>query len=109
MTAATRANPGAMRYPVVGYDQKSAMLFLAPMLAVLAVVAVFPVLYSFWISLFDLKLSRPHRQPFVWFDNYAHVFHDSMFWESVTRTASFTVMSVTAIMVIAQIATIERQ
>ena len=46
------------------------MLFLAPMMAVLMVVAVFPVLYSFWISLFDLKLTRPHRVPFVWFDNY---------------------------------------
>ena len=77
-------------------------LFLSPMLAVLAVVAVFPgAPYSFRISLFDLKLSRPQRTPFVWFDNYAHVFQDQMFWDSVTRTASFTVMSVTAIMVIA--------
>ena len=101
MTAATPAKRGALRYPVSAYDQKSAMLFLAPMLAVLAVVAVFPVVYSFWISLFDLKLSRPHRQPFVWFDNYAHVFQDPMFWDSVTRTASFTVMSVAAIMAIA--------
>jgi multiple sugar transport system permease protein len=101
MTAATRVKRGVLHYPVSAYDQTSAMLFLAPMLAVLAVVAVFPVLYSFWISLFDLKLSRPNRQPFVWFDNYAHVFQDQMFWDSVTRTASFTVMSVAAIMVIA--------
>jgi len=77
------------------------MLLLVPMMIVLAVVAVFPVLYSFWISLFDLKLTRPQRAPFVWFDNYARVFQDSLFWESVWRTASFTVMSVAAIMVIA--------
>jgi multiple sugar transport system permease protein len=59
------------------------------------------VVYSFWISLFDLKLTRPHRVPFVWFDNYAKIFQDSLFWESVGRTTSFTVMSVAAIMVIA--------
>src|SRR5665647_781052 len=71
--------------PVSAYDQKSAMLFLAPMMLVLSVVAVFPVVYSFWISLFDLKLTRPHRVPFVWFDNYLKIFQDSLFWESVGR------------------------
>jgi hypothetical protein len=33
--------------PVSAYDQRSAMVFLAPMMIVLMVVAVFPVLYSF--------------------------------------------------------------
>jgi len=87
--------------PSSRYDQYSAMLFLAPMMAVLMIVAVFPVVYSFWISLHDLKLTRPHRVPFVWFANYAKIFQDTLFWESVVRTASFTVMSVVAIMVIA--------
>jgi multiple sugar transport system permease protein len=89
--------------PVPGsaYDQRSAMVFLAPMMLVLFVVAVFPVLYSFWISLHDLKLTRPNRVPFVWFDNYIKLFTDELFWESVARTASFTVSSVLAVMVIA--------
>lgn len=87
--------------PVSAYDQRSAMLLLAPMVAVLMVVAVFPVVYSFWISLFDLKLTRPHRVPFVWFDNYLKIFQDSLFWESVGRTTSFTVMSVSAVMLVA--------
>ncbi|WP_423458299.1 carbohydrate ABC transporter permease [Ottowia sp. VDI28] len=87
--------------PSSRYDQHSAMLFLAPMMAVLMIVAVFPVIYSFWVSLHDLKLTRPHRVPFVWFANYVKIFQDTLFWESVLRTASFTVMSVLAIMVIA--------
>jgi len=87
--------------PSSAYDQRSAMLFLAPMMLVLSIVAVFPVLYSFWISLHDLKLTRPNRVPFVWFDNYVKIFSDSLFWESVARTVSFTVMSVLAVMVIA--------
>jgi multiple sugar transport system permease protein len=101
MNLQARAARGSTHYPVSAYDQNTALLFLSPMLAVLAVVAVFPVLYSFWISLFDLKLSRPQRTPFVWFNNYAQVFQDQMFWDSVTRTATFTVMAVAAIMVIA--------
>ncbi|WP_051237001.1 carbohydrate ABC transporter permease [Ottowia thiooxydans] len=87
--------------PSSRYDQHSAMLFLAPMMAVLMIVAVFPVVYSFWVSLHDLKLTRPHRVPFVWFANYFKIFQDPLFWESVGRTFSFTVMSVLAIMVIA--------
>lgn len=103
--AAAPRRPGLWRRwlgaPVSAYDQRSAMLFLAPMMVVLVVVGVFPVLYSFWISLFDLKLTRPHRVPFVGFGNYVKVFQDSLFWESVGRTTSFTVMSVSAVMVIA--------
>lgn len=101
MNAQTRAARKSAGHTAGGYDQKAAMLFLSPMVLVLGVVAVFPVLYSFWISLFDVKLSRPHRTPFVWFDNYARVFQDQMFWDSATRTASFTLMAVTAILLIA--------
>lgn len=100
MTTAIKTG-GLFGYPVSRYDQRSAMLLLAPMMLVLAVVAVFPVLYSFWISLFDLKLTRPRRVPFVGLENYVTVFQDPLFWESVWRTASFTLMSVAAIMVIA--------
>lgn len=99
----TQALRRMIRYPVSAYDQKSAMFFLAPMMVVLSIVAVFPILYSFWISLFDLKLTRPHRAPFVWFDNYVHIFQDQMFWDSVLRTTSFTLMSVSAIMLIAML------
>ena len=87
--------------PSSAYDQRSAMFFLAPMVLVLFIVAVFPILYSFWISLYDLKLTRPNRVPFVWFDNYIKIFSDPLFWESVARTANFSVMSVSAVMVIA--------
>ena len=95
--------PKALRYPVSAYDQRSAMLLLAPMTLVLMVMAVFPVLYSLWISLFDLKLSRPNRAPFVGLDNYVQLFHDPLFWSSVGRSTSFTLMSVASIMLIAML------
>ena len=92
-----------LRFPSSAYDQKSAMLFLAPMMGVLMVVAVFPVIYSLWISLYDLKLTRPHRVPFVGLGNYLKVFQDPLFWESVLRTVNFSVMSVLAIMLISML------
>jgi len=101
MTKLKLLNKRWLPVPSSAYDQRSAMLFLAPMMLVLFVVAVFPVVYSFWISLHDLKLTRPNRVPFVWFDNYIKLFTDELFWESVARTASFTVSSVLAVMVIA--------
>ena len=83
------------------YEARNAGLFILPVMSVLAVVAVFPILYSLYTSLFRLKLTRPHRVPFVWLDNYAEVLTDELFLESVWRTTSFTVMSVTVISVLA--------
>jgi len=57
---------------------------------------VFPVVYSFYISLYSLRLTRPHRVPFVWFDNYLTVLSDPQFWEAVQRTVTFSVMAVAA-------------
>lgn len=98
---ARAVTPVQARVRWFGPDQRTAWLMLSPMMLVLGIVAVFPVGYSFWISLFDLKLSRPHRVPFVGLGNYLKLLGDDLFWTSVARTASFTVMSVLAIMVLA--------
>lgn len=83
------------------YEARSAGLFILPVMSVLALVAVFPIFYSFYTSLFRLKLTRPQRVPFVWFDNYLTVLSDELFWASVLRTVYFTLMSVSAITVLA--------
>ncbi len=77
------------------------MLFLAPVMAVLMAVAVFPIIYSLYLSFFRIKLTRPNRTPFVWFDNYTDLFTNELFWISVARTTVFTVVSVIAIALIA--------
>jgi multiple sugar transport system permease protein len=84
----------------VGYDEGNALLFLLPLAAVLFAVAVFPVVYSFYISLYSLRLTRPHRVPFVGLDNYWAVLSDPQFWDAVYRTAAFSVMAVAAISVL---------
>ena len=79
-------------------DERRAWLFLAPLAAVLIAVAVFPILYSFYISLYSIKLTRPQRTPFVGLDNYAAVLSDPQFWGAVERTAIFSVLAVAAIL-----------
>jgi multiple sugar transport system permease protein len=64
--------------------------------AVLLVVAAFPIVYSFWVSLHDIVLTRPLRRPFVGLDNYLRVFADERFWVAVARTTVATVATVAA-------------
>lgn len=85
----------------INYEERSAYLLLAPLAVVLGTVAVFPVVYAFWISLFRLKLTRPHLVPFVGLDNYLALLRDPVFWGAVERTAYFTVISVVAVTAIA--------
>ncbi len=85
----------------LSYDERTALVLVTPLAAVLLAVAVFPILYSFYISLYSLKLTRPQRVPFVWFDNYVTVLSSPDFWAAVERTVVFSVMAVAAVAVIA--------
>jgi multiple sugar transport system permease protein len=101
MTAAATVIAKPRLRVALSYDERAAFLLLAPLAIVLLAVAVFPILYSFYISLFSLKLTRPNRVPFVGLGNYTTVLSDPQFWQAVERTALFSVMSVAAIAVLA--------
>jgi multiple sugar transport system permease protein len=77
-----------------GYDERSAALLLLPVFVVLCLVAIFPILYSFYTSLFDINLTRPWRRPFVGVENYARILADPSFWIAVQRTTVYTVTTV---------------
>jgi multiple sugar transport system permease protein len=101
MSAVAGAAPRLQRTAILGYDEGRAFLFVLPLAAVLLAVAIFPICYSFYISLYNLKLTRPGRVPFVWFDNYLNVLADAKFWQAVERTVGFSVIAVAAIAVLA--------
>lgn len=84
-----------------GYDERSAALLILPVFVVLAAVAIFPIVYSLYTSLFDINLTRPSRRPFVGLGNYARVFADPNFWIAVQRTTLYTVVTVSATTVLA--------
>lgn len=100
MTAKAISALRARVLPHFSYDERSAYLLVAPLATVLFVVAVFPVIYSFYISLYNLKLTRPSRVPFVGLANYEAVLTSATFWASVERTVVFAVISVIAISVV---------
>lgn len=83
-----------------GEDRAGALLVL-PVLAVLALVAIYPIFHSFYMSLFDIVLTRPRSAPFVGLDNYAKVLTDARFWLAVQRTTVYTIVSVVGTAVLA--------
>jgi multiple sugar transport system permease protein len=78
------------------YDERSAMLLIAPVAIGLALVALFPIAYSFYTSLFDINLARPLRRPFVGFDNYARMLLEQRIQTAILQTAIYTFMTVVA-------------
>jgi ABC-type sugar transport system permease subunit/ABC-type glycerol-3-phosphate transport system substrate-binding protein len=72
-----------------------AWLWVSPAIALIAIVALFPVAWALWESLFLHDLRMPWRgRPFVGFGNYAELAGDSRFWAALGHTAVFTVVSV---------------
>jgi len=77
-------------------DKASTWLFLAPALIFLAITALFPLLYSVYLSFFRLKLNSANQTPiFVGLDNYIRMFTDSLLHASTWNTILFAVISVT--------------
>ena len=76
-------------------DKAACWLFLAPALIFLAITALFPLLYSVYLSFFRLKLNLPNQTPvFVGLDNYIRMFTDSMLHVSTWNTLLFAFISV---------------
>lgn len=77
-------------------DKASTWLFLAPALIFLSITALFPLLYSLYLSFFRLKINRPNQVPvFVGLENYIRMFTDSLLHTSTLNTILFAVISVT--------------
>jgi multiple sugar transport system permease protein len=82
-----------------GFSEKAlGRLFVSPSIALMALVALFPVIYAFVLSLYLYV----RRQPvgFAGLDNYVTAVTDARFWDSVQFTFIFTVTSVAAEFVI---------
>jgi trehalose/maltose transport system permease protein len=74
---------------------RSAWLFMAPMLIVLALVAGWPLLRTIWFSFTDANLSDLSSAEFVGFLNYYYLLQDPDWWNAVWNTLVFTAISLT--------------
>jgi trehalose/maltose transport system permease protein len=109
MTMATTSVPQAPAGPseLTRQRTRSAMLFLLPMIAALAIVAGWPLLRSIWFSLTDVTLNNLDGAKFVGLRNYfgwvtlnsgrriySGVLVDSAWWGAVWNTLRFAFVSV---------------
>ena len=67
----------------------------------LVAVALYPIAYSFYTSLYDIVLTRPWRRPFVGTGNYERILADPQFWIAVQRTTVYTLVTVAATTILA--------
>ena len=63
----------------------------SPAIILLLVMATFPIIWSFWLSLHSLNLRRPHRTRFVGVDNYIEQLTSADFWSTMYVTLQFAV------------------
>jgi ABC-type sugar transport system permease subunit len=74
---------------------RRAWLFMAPALAVIALIALFPLAWTGWESLHRHDLRLPWTgQPMIGLGNYLRIAHDSRFRGALAHTALFTITSV---------------
>ena len=76
-------------------EVRTAWLMMAPALIVLAVIAVYPILRTFWLSFHEMSLKRPQSGfPFIGLANYAKILTDSRAATDILFTLKFTVVTV---------------
>jgi len=74
---------------------RTAWVLLLPMLAALAIVALWPLSRTIWFSLTDATLSDLSAAAYVGFDNFVALLADPDWWRAVVNTLFFTAVSVT--------------
>jgi trehalose/maltose transport system permease protein len=89
---ASQAGPGVGRRGLS--ETVLAKVFMAPAALTMLLVALFPVIYAFVLSLYTYQGRL--REGFGGLDNYSEAIGDSRFWKAVIATFVFTVTSVTA-------------
>ncbi len=76
---------------------RSAWIFLAPMLAVLAVVAAWPLLRTIWLGFTDANLLKMEQAKWIGLENFTGkygLFQDKVWWLAVKNTLWFTFLTV---------------
>ncbi|MGZ7443040.1 carbohydrate ABC transporter permease [Paenibacillus sp. TH7-28] len=76
-------------------ETRDAWLMMFPALVILLVIAVYPILRTFWLSLHEMVLTDPGSgYPFVGLKNYSDIFRDERAGASIFFTFKFTIATV---------------
>jgi trehalose/maltose transport system permease protein len=77
-------------------EYKLGLLLTTPAVAVMLLVAGYPILNAAYESLFDYRLTTPGARHWVGLQNYATVLKDSLWWSDFGTTMEITVITVVA-------------
>ncbi len=69
-------------------------LMILPAISYIALIAVYPLMRTFILSLFGMQLQIPNSSRFIGLSNYAEIVTDSRFWAAVGHTLYFVFFSV---------------
>ena len=89
--------PGSrVRRGLEEHEARLARWLVAPALGTILLVALFPLLWTFWesVHLHDLRMPWLGR-PFIGLSNYAEALGEPRFWAALAHTAGFTGISIT--------------
>src|SRR3954465_4736822 len=75
-------------------ERKLGWMLCAPAVTVMVLVAGFPIVYAFWLSLQRADLRFPNDNSFVGLSNYGTVLSSSTWWQAFGNTMFITVISV---------------
>jgi multiple sugar transport system permease protein len=90
--AAPRSNITRRLERLLGKDWMIAMVFVAPMVILMAGLILYPFLNAIYLSMFTRNIER--QEVFVGLQHYSRLWRDREFIESVSNTIRFTVVSV---------------
>lgn len=73
---------------------RTGWLFMLPALVLGTVFLIVPIVMCVVFSFTNFYMLRPSAAQFVWFQNYADVFADQIFWKAVGNTVLFVIYAV---------------
>lgn len=76
------------------------LLLLLPAVLVILAVLVYPIAYGLYLSFFNFQMTLSPERTFIWLANYRKLFSNPDFLNSMRVTAQFTLMTVSAELVI---------
>ena len=88
-----RPNRGDTAEQVTGYT------FISPFFVVFAVFGLFPILFTFWVSLHDWSLLGAHTWSGL--DNYSQLLRDENFWNALINTLGIFVLATVPQLIVA--------
>lgn len=75
-------------------QERFAWLLLIPTIVVVLLIGIYPLLQTFYTSLFEARLGSVNPPQFIGFQNYADLLVDPFFHASILNTLFFTAMTV---------------